>query len=425
MYNTNKVTTIILAGGQGSRLFPLTQKRSKPAVPIAGNFRLIDIPISNCLNAGFRKIWILTQFSSVSLHRHISETYNIGQFEKGFISILAATQTMESQGWYQGTADAVRKNISFFDKPTDKQALILSGDHLYQMDYEKFLRYHIDNNADITVSVIPVPRSQVTELGVLKTSDDGTIIDFVEKPQTEELIDQLASDTSGLGGDANNQDAKPTFLASMGIYLFKKDILMDLMQNSDHSDFGSQIIPEAMKTLNTKAYLYNGYWEDVGTIKSFFDAHLELTHTVPAFNFYDEEYPIYTHPRFLPAAKVNASNIESSLLSEGSIINRSMILSSVIGIRSIIQGGCTLERVIMMGADYYDGPFNNTSGMPTGIGENSVIKNAIIDKNAKIGKNVQLININQVQKGDFDNVYIRDGIIIVPKGATVPDNFHL
>lgn len=421
-YN-EEVTSIILAGGQGSRLFPLTQKRSKPAVPIAGNFRLIDIPISNCLHSDIRKIWIVTQFASASLHQHIASTYHMGFFNQGFISLLAATQTVGNNSWYQGTADAVRKNLEFF-KRAKGNFLILSGDHLYQMDYKKFANFHKENNADISISVIPVPRKDVSQLGILKASPTGEVIDFIEKPQDSAIIDSFSSDISQNKGGKINE--APTYLASMGIYLFKKEVLFDILNSCNHEDFGKQIIPEAISKYKTMSYLFEGYWEDIGTVKSFFEAHLALTREKPEFNFYDEDRPIYTRPRFLPAAKINSSNIESSLISEGAIIDRSMIKDSVIGIRSRIHEGCTLERVVMMGGDIYGTSKKRPDvGMPPGIGEHSVIKNAIIDKNARIGRNVQLININNVENGEFGNIYIKDGIIIVPKNVTIPDNFHL
>lgn len=420
---SEEVTSIILAGGQGSRLYPLTQKRSKPAVPIAGNFRLIDIPISNCLHSNIRKIWVVTQFASASLHQHIASTYHMDLFNKGFISLLAASQTVGNSSWYQGTADAVRKNLEFF-KRAKGNILILSGDHLYQMDYKKFTDFHIENDADISISVIPVPRKDVSELGILKASPTGEVEDFIEKPQDPAIIDSFASDLSQQKEKSNNSE--PAYLASMGIYLFKKEVLFDILNNCDHEDFGKQIIPEAISKYKTMSYLFEGYWEDIGTVKAFFDAHIALTRSKPEFNFYDEDKPIYTRPRFLPPAKVNASNIHSSLISEGAIIDQSTIRDSVIGIRSRIHEGCDLEKVVMMGGDIYGTSAQRPDvGMSPGIGRNSVIKNAIIDKNARIGKNVQLSNINNIQDGEFGDIYIKDGIIIVPKNVTVPDNFQL
>lgn len=419
----NKVTCLILAGGQGSRLYPLTQKRSKPAVPIGGKFRLIDIPVSNCLHSGIRHIWILTQFISESLHRHISTSYRLDPYSRGFISVLAASQGVENKSWYQGTADAVRKNLSYLQDAYD-HVMILSGDHLYRMDYSQFIRFHLDNDADISMSVIPVDRERVPELGIMKVDEDNLVTDFIEKPKDESTIDQFLAPESMLN---EPHSSGKTHLASMGIYIFKKEVIFDLMKNFDHEDFGSEVIPHAIKTMKVVAYPYQDYWEDIGTIRSFFDAHISMTRAVPEFNFYDPIKPIYTGANFLPAAKVNGANIVSSLVSEGSIIDTSQIHDSVIGVRSIIRKNCTLDRVIMMGADSYETKEEQSvQGEPAmGLGENCVVKNAILDKNVKIGNNVRLINKDEIKEGEIDGIVIRDGIIVVPKGYIIPDNFIL
>lgn len=428
----HKVTCIILAGGRGSRLSPLTENRSKPAVPIAGKFRLIDIPISNCLHAGVRHIWIITQFSSESLHRHILTSYHMDAFAKGFISILAATQTANNvDDWYKGTADAVRKNLKTFDDAFEN-IMILSGDHLYRMDYQKFIQFHISNKADITVGAVPVPQSQVSELGVLKMDEQYKIVDFHEKPQEESVVQDFSIPKEVFEQQKEKIGLKEdqTHLASMGIYLFKKSVLFDLLEKNDYEDFGKEIIPKSLNTHKVYAYPFNGYWEDIGTIKSFFNAHIALTKPVPEFNFYDESLPIFTHARFLPAAKINGANITASIVSEGSIIDKSIIQDSVIGVRAVIHENCEIKRSIVMGADYYEEM--NQSGPPVdpqktklGIGKNSIIHNSIIDKDVRIGENVRLINQEKVQEGERDNIVIKNGIIVVPKGTTLPDGFVL
>ena len=417
------VTSIILAGGQGRRLHPLTQSRSKPAVPIGGKFRLIDIPISNCLHHGIRTIWVLTQFSSESLHRHIFQTYRLDAFSGGFVSVLAASQTMDSKGWYQGTADAVRKNITNFHRVGDT-VMLLSGDHLYRMDFNKFIEFHNANNADITLSVVPVERSKVRELGIMKLDQDFRVVDFVEKPTDDVVIDEFAipgklrSKEEFSGGSTEK-----THVGSMGIYLFNKNVLFDLLEKYDYDDFGKQIIPAAISNYRVFAYPFTGYWEDIGTIKAFFEAHIELTRPDSTFNFYDQAKPIFTRARFLPAAKINGSIINSSIVCEGSMIEDASISDSVVGVRSVIRSGCRLSKVIYMGADFYETELNDGSGL--GIGKNCVIQNAILDKDVRIGDNVQLINKDNITNGERDGVIIRDGIIVVPKSARIPSGFIL
>jgi len=417
----SRVTSIILAGGQGRRLNPLTESRSKPAVPIGGKFRLIDIPISNCLHHDIRHIAVLTQFASESLHRHIFQAYRLDNFSKGFVSVLAATQTLDEskKAWYQGTADAVRQNLSHFNHAGDT-VMLLSGDHLYRMDFQKFIDEHHKSKADLTLSVVPVPRSQVSELGVLKMDSQYKVLDFVEKPKDEKVIADFEIPSSlRVSGEGEEK----THVGSMGIYLFNKKVLLEILKKYDYNDFGKQIIPEAIRNYNVYAYPFNGYWEDIGTIKAFFDAHIALTSKNPPFNFYDEEKPIFTHSRFLPAAKVSGSNIDASIICEGSMIDKAVISDSVIGVRSVIRKGSRLERVIFMGADYYEPEVNGKACL--GIGKNCNIKNAILDKDVRIGDDVHLINIKNIQDGEQDGITIRDGIIVVPKGMKVPSGYVL
>jgi glucose-1-phosphate adenylyltransferase len=416
-----RVTSIILAGGQGSRLYPLTATRSKPAVPIGGKFRLIDIPVSNCLNHGIRHIWILTQFASESLHRHIFQTYRLDYFSKGFVSILAASQSSDGEGWYQGTADAVRNNLQHFGH-AGETVLLLSGDHLYRMDFEKFIKFHYDNNADLTLSVVPVPRSQVKELGILKMTPKYKVLDFVEKPKDEAQIDDFEIPTELRETPVKNKEER-THVGSMGIYLFNRQVLMDVLEKfPDYDDFGKQIIPEAINSHNVYAYPFTGYWEDIGTIKAFFDAHISLTAVKPPFNFYDQDKPIFTRARFLPAAKFGGSLIDSSIVCEGSIVGDAAISESVIGVRSVIGDKTKLSRVIMMGSDYYG---NESGGEVFGIGKNCKIRNAIIDKDVLIGNDVRLENLDGIQNGEKDGIIIKDGVIVVPKRTRVPDGYVL
>jgi glucose-1-phosphate adenylyltransferase len=416
----SRVTSIILAGGQGSRLYPLTAARSKPAVPIGGKFRLIDIPVSNCLNHGIRHVWILTQFASESLHRHIFQTYRLDYFSKGFVSILAASQSTEGEGWYKGTADAVRKNLRNLSHASET-ILLLSGDHLYRMDFEKFINFHYENKADLTLSVIPVPRSQVKELGILKMDPKYRVLDFVEKPDDDAQIEDFAIPPE-LRQKAGKNEAEKTHVGSMGIYLFNKKVLMDVLEKFDYDDFGKQIIPAAINSCNVYAYPFNGYWEDIGTIRAFFDAHIALTAVSPPFNFYDQDKPIFTRARFLPAAKFGGSLIDSSIVCEGSIIGDAAISESVIGVRSIVGDKTRLSRVILMGADYYS---NEEGGGTLGIGKNCRISNAIIDKDVFIGNGVRLENSRNIKDGEQDGIVIKDGIIVVPKKTRVPDGYVL
>jgi glucose-1-phosphate adenylyltransferase len=418
---TDKVTSIILAGGQGTRLHPLTDERSKPAVPIGGKFRLIDIPISNCLHHGIRSIWVLTQFASESLHRHIFQSYRMDSFSGGFVSVLAASQTPDSKGWYQGTADAVRKNMVNFKKAGDT-ILLLSGDHLYRMDFHKFIKFHNDNNADISLAVIPVERSKVKELGIMKLDDNSRVTKFVEKPTDKSIVDEFEIPENLRAKNELYGSEEKTHVGSMGIYLFNKKVLFDLLNQYDYDDFGKQIIPAAISDYKVFAYPFNGYWEDIGTIKAFFDAHIDMTKKNPPFNFFDQEKPIFSRARFLPAAKISGASINSSIVCEGSIIDVATISDSIIGLRSVIRSGSKLTRVILMGADFYENEAEDTG---VGIGKNCVIENAIIDKDVRIGDDVYLVNKDRIQNGEKDGVYIREGIIIVPKGLRIKSGFQL
>ncbi len=409
-----KTLAVILGGGRGTRLQPLTKLRAKPAVPIAGKFRLIDIPISNCINSGIKDIYILTQFMSVSLHRHITQTYKFDSFTSGFIEILAAQQTLSSDKWYQGTADAIRQQFPYLRAQNMENILILAGDHLYQMDYSKFLDFHCESGADVTVAVKPVAGKNASDFGILKTDNNDSIVDFFEKPPQESL-DGLESDTG--------ESDKP-YMASMGIYVFKRGMLVRLLTGEKGDDFGNHIIPYAIRNVNVKAYKFHGFWEDVGTIKSFFNVNIALTEPIPLFDLYKQDKPIYSRPRYLPASKLDGCNINHSIICEGGIIENCVIEHSVIGIRSKIGSGVHLKKVIMMGADIYQTldeiKEDQAAGSPIiGIGENTVIENAIIDKNARIGKNVRLINENKVNDGVYDNFDVSDGIIVVHKNAII------
>jgi len=419
-----KVVTIILAGGQGSRLYPLTKKRSKPAVPIAGRFRLIDFPISNCIHSGLRKIFVLTQFSSESLHRHIFLTYRFDNFSKDFITVLSATQTLESSDWYQGTADAVRQNLRFLRTEGDL-VLILSGDHLYRMDYRKFIDFHLEKKADVSISVLPVHYDRASELGVMKVEESGRISDFHEKPKEPSLLDSTKVDEK-VFKQFHIEAAGRTHLASMGIYLFNWEVLNDLLSSSTFEDFGREVIPYALNQHKVYAYFFDGYWKDIGTIRSFFEAHLDLTQPLPQFNLYDEDRLIFSHARFLPGSKITFSEVQNSILCEGSIIDRARVNQSIIGIRSRIGENSVIERSIIMGADFFESEKefaqNKAEGIPNvGIGKNCEVRNAIIDKNVRIGNGVKLINSRNINDEDTEDYVIQDGIIVIPKNAVIPD----
>jgi glucose-1-phosphate adenylyltransferase len=410
------VLAIILGGGRGTRLFPLTLKRSKPAVPIGGKYRLIDIPISNCLNANLRQIFILTQFNSESLNKHIGLTYKFDIFSSGFVTVLAAEQTDEGGNWFQGTADAVRQSLRHMRRTPAKDMLILSGDQLYQMDYRQMLRTHRESGADATVAVIPVAEDQTSGFGILKMDATGRIVHFDEKPPRDRLPG-LRSELPGGGHE---------YLASMGIYLFRREIVEQALSNPQLVDFGRHVIPDAVPRLRVQAHVHRGYWEDVGTIQSYFQANLALCEPIPPFDFYDNAHPVYTHPRFLPASKVDQCKIHNALICEGCIMHGAEIDRAIIGIRSRIGAAARIRNSLLIGADTYETldemRATEARGVPAiGIGSESVIENAIIDKNARIGRGVRLVNEAGVKEKDGEGYYIREGIVIVPKNGIIPD----
>lgn len=410
----NNVLAVILGGGRGTRLYPLTQVRSKPAVPIGGKFRLIDIPISNCIHWGIRKIFILTQFNTASLHRHLANSYKFDIFSRGFIEILAAQQTLENMDWYEGTADAVRKNLQYIDNQDVDYVVILSGDQLYRINLRQFIDFHKTHGADISIASKPIDRKVAGSFGVLKIDPEKRIIDFAEKPQSDEVLDRLANNPQHIGADCPEN-----FLASMGIYIFNKKLLRKLLFENDQKDFGKQIIPGAIKKHRVFSYMFTDYWEDIGTIRSFFEANLDFANPLPRFNFYDEINPIFTHARFLPGSKIKNCMINRALLAEGSILEGSTISRSVIGIRSVIQEGSTLDRVVMMGADFY-GPSNPEEENPLGIGRNCFIRNAILDKNVRIGHQVHIDYQGNIKNENRGLYHIVDGIVVVPKDGVIP-----
>ncbi|KAJ7523294.1 hypothetical protein O6H91_18G045600 [Diphasiastrum complanatum] len=433
------VVSVILGGGAGTRLFPLTKRRAKPAVPIGGGYRLIDVPMSNCINSGLNKVFILTQFNSASLNRHLARTYNFGNginFGEGFVEVLAATQTPGEAGmnWFQGTADAVRQFTWLFEDAKNQNIehiLILSGDHLYRMDYMDFVQKHKDSGADITISCIPMDDRyfcRASDYGLMKIDDKGQILYFSEKPKGADLK-AMEVDTTVLGLSPEEAKNKP-YIASMGIYVFKKDILLNLLRwrYPTANDFGSEIIPASAKEYNVQAYLFNEYWEDIGTIKSFYDANLALTVQPPKFRFYDAAKPIYTSPRYLPPTKIEKCRILDSIVSHGCFLRECSVVHSVVGIRSRLESGVELQDTMMLGADYYETDAEQASllvegKVPVGVGENSKIRDCIIDKNARIGKNVVIANTDNVQEAErpSEGFYIRTGIVVILKNSTIKD----
>lgn len=427
MAKNKNVVAVILGGGAGSRLFPLTRDRSKPAVPLGGKYRLIDVPVSNCINSDITQIFVLTQYNSASLNRHISRTYRFSTFSTGFVEVLAAEQTKENTKWFQGTADAVRQMLPHLRDLRIDTLVILSGDHLYRMDYRKFLARHFETNADLTVSVIPCNRAEAEEFGLLKTDSDGKIIQFREKPKGDAL-DEMTVDTRSFGLSDDEAEKRP-FLASMGIYVFNYSRLKELLAaDPDGVDFGREVIPAAIGNYNVQAHFFEGYWEDIGTIKAFYEANLDLAAALPKFNFFDTEAPIYSRSRYLPPSKLQNCDIDDTLVSEACILNGLYSRNSIIGLRSRIDAGVRIENSIIMGSDDFEriDEIQNAQDMSIphiGIGENSYIHKAIVDKNARIGKNVLLLNDSGIQEKDGENgmYYIRDGIIIIPKNAVIPD----
>jgi len=412
-----------MGGGQGTRLFPLTKDRSKPAVPLAGKYRLVDVPISNCINSGYRWIYILTQFNSTSLHRHISQSYKFDQFSGGFVEILAAQQTLTGGSWYEGTADAVRKNlVHFLANPFD-YLLILSGDQLYRMDFQQVIQQHKECGADITIATTPVGRNEAQSLGIMQINEDRRITRFVEKPRDHAVFDSLRLPQEWyprLGIDGGRE----LFLASMGIYVFNSDIVHELLENA-FTDFGKHIIPHAIEARRVYSHIYQGYWEDIGTIRAFFEANLDVAAELPRFNFFDMKSPIFSRPRFLPGSKINGAHIDHAVVSDGCIINHARITQSTIGLRTIVGAGTELNRVVALGCDYYETKESiedhERVGEPRiGIGSGCRIENAIIDKNARVGNNVRISPAGKPESFDHDRYYIRDGIVIVPRNGMIP-----
>ena len=431
MAQFENVVAVILGGGAGSRLFPLTRERSKPAVPLGGKYRLIDVPVSNCINSMITQIFVLTQYNSASLNRHVSQTYRFSNFSSGFVEILAAEQRRDSPDWFQGTADAVRQVLPHLRSWNIKTLLILSGDHLYRMDYRKFLDRHFATNADVTVSVIPAKPADAEGFGILKTNHDGRIVEFKEKP-TGEALESMRVDTTSFGLTAEEAVKRP-FLASMGIYVFDYEKLTELLAlDASAVDFGGEIIPRAIGQYNVQAHLFNDYWEDIGTIRAFFDANLDLASPLPKFNFFNTASPIYTRSRHLPPSKLHDCDIDNSMVSEGCILNGVHARNSIIGLRSRLDSGVKIENTIIMGSDFFESieeiKANIMDGIPhIGIGENTVIRRAIIDKNVRIGKNVKILNNGGVDDADGEgrSYYIREGIVIVPKDAVITDGTEI
>lgn len=417
-----RVVSLILGGGKGTRLYPLTQERAKPAVSFGGKYRIVDIPISNCINSGFKKIYLLTQFNSTSLHLHIVNSYNFDRFSKGFVEILAAEQTLEHSGWYEGTADSVRKSFSHFRAQNPTHYIILSGDQLYKMDLRAFFESHLNSGADVSIATTAVNREDASGFGIMKIDSDGYITQFVEKPAKDANIDYLKIPENQRGALPPEKE----YLASMGIYIFNAKTLEEML-NNDYKDFGKEIIPETIKEKKIYAYVFDGYWKDIGTVKSFYEENIALTNLKPEFNFYDEDSPVYTHARNLPPSKINKAYMEQVLTSDGCIISDSTIRKSIIGLRSVIAGGCDLDGVVMMGSDFYENiearEENRIHGRPNiGIGTNCKIRRTIIDKNVHIGNNVRInVDGKSYENGEHENFYSADGIIIIRKGAIIPD----
>ena len=422
----SKTVGLILGGGKGTRLFPLTEQRSKPAVPLAAKYRLIDIPIANCINSDISNIYLLTQFNSVSLHRHIRQTYNFDGFHGGFVEILAAQQTLEGNDWYQGTADAVRKNLRYVQQPGIDYVLILSGDQLYRMDYRDMLKTHQETNADVTIAGLPVDREAAKGFGIMRLDDAGRVQGFLEKPQTDQEIDMVRTDPSWMesrGIESKGRDC----LASMGIYLFNRDTLVELLSNNDYEDFGKEVFPMSIRTRNVQVHLFDGYWEDIGTIKSFFQTNLDMAKQNPPFEFYCADSPIYTRPRYLPASKLGGATLRDALIADGCVIGEgTTIENSVIGLRCRIGKNVTIKNSVIMGADFYEDSPGDAGSPEIGIGDGCVIENTIIDKNCRLGEGA-IVSPGTLTEADlkYPDLYVRDGILVVPKNTTIPKGWKV
>jgi glucose-1-phosphate adenylyltransferase len=409
-----------MGGGAGTRLFPLTKDRAKPAVPLGGKYRLVDIPISNCINSDLRRIFVLTQFNSSSLHRHIQESYRFDQFSPGFVEILAAQQTPESVAWYQGTADAVRQNLIHLANYPHRLALILSGDQLYRMNFRALIARHVTTDAEVTVATLPVRPETARAFGIMQVAPDGRIIRFVEKPSEPEELASLRVEWAALG-DTEQPVDPDALLASMGIYLFEREVLREALDGAE-ADFGKHVIPKLIADRRVFAYLHQGYWEDIGTIRAFYEANLDLCEPLPRFNFYDATAPVFSHARYLPPTKIIKSRVERSVIADGCIINDASIEHSLIGVRSRIEAGTTIRDSLLMGHDYYETPERARHGAPAmGIGHGTVIERTIVDKNARIGADVRITPDGKPAELDGRNFYVRDGIVVIPKNAVIPD----
>ncbi|WP_315857182.1 glucose-1-phosphate adenylyltransferase [Rhodopirellula halodulae] len=423
----NNTIALILGGGRGTRLFPLTKIRAKPAVPLAAKYRLIDIPISNCINSGLNRAYVLTQFLSESLHRHLRQTYTFDHFNGGFVELLAAQQTVNSgTDWYQGTADAVRKNLVHLRESWIKHVLILSGDQLYRMDFREMMRTHIESGAAATIAGIPVTRKDASALGIMQVDDSGRVTGFVEKPQTEEEIAKVRMEPSWIDARGIESQGRD-LLASMGLYIFDKDLMVDMLESSTHSDFGKEVFPEAINTHKVQLHLFDGYWEDIGTIRSFYEANLSLASKNPPFDIRNRHSPIYSRPRFLPPTIIGDANIRGSLIADGCRIGDNVTIeNSVIGLRTVIGDNVTIKDSVVMGADFIEMRGANRDGrLPLGVGAGSYIEGAILDKNCRVGQNVRITNAAKVDhQGEDDDLQIRDGISIVIKDGQINDGFQ-
>ncbi|MGQ9576717.1 MAG: glucose-1-phosphate adenylyltransferase [Thermoguttaceae bacterium] len=423
--------SLVLGGGRGTRLYPLTKFRSKPAVPVAGKYRLIDIPLSNCINSGLNRIYVLTQFNSVSLHRHIRSTYSFDSFHRGFVEILAAQQTNDNSDWYQGTADAVRQNLRYIQQPGVRLVLVLSGDQLYRMDFRRMIATHEQSGADVTIAAVPVSSSQASGLGIMRLDQSGRVVGFLEKPQSPEELDHVRTDPAWIdacGIPSRGRDC----LANMGIYLFNRDSLVQVLQKTGYQDFGREIFPASIRTRHVQVHLFDGYWEDIGTIRSFYEANLGLASTEAPFELLSAEAPIYSRARFLPPSRVDGASIRGSLVADGCTIGEGTLIErSVIGLRCRIGPGTVIRNSILMGNDFYQTPeerdLDASQGLPpVGVGSNTRIDGAIIDKNCRIGSNVQIVNARGIQSSEeTEQAMIRDGVVVIPKGAILPDGWTL
>jgi glucose-1-phosphate adenylyltransferase len=422
-----RVLTLVLGGGRGTRLYPLTKYRSKPAVPVGGKYRLIDIPLSNCINSGFTRIYVLTQFNSVSLHRHIRSTYNFDQFDRGFVEILAAQQTNDNSNWYQGTADAVRQNVRYIQQPGVDYVLILSGDQLYRMDFRDMFASHVKSGGDVTIAAVPVASQQASELGIMRLDDTGRVVGFLEKPKTPQEIDHVRTSPEWIDAQGIPSRGRDC-LANMGIYLFNRDTLLQVLEKTNYKDFGREIFPASIRTRHVQVHLFDGYWEDIGTIGSFYQANLSLAAADPPFELARPEAPIYTRARFLPPSRLDGATIRRSLIADGCVIGEGAVIeNSVIGLRGLVGRDVVIRNSVLMGNDFYDAPnpHNHQAGQPAlGVGAGTRIEGAIIDKNCRIGRNARIVNACGVELTDESEYgMVRDRVVVLPKGATLPDGW--